>query len=140
MSKNQSIVIANTSIFKSNYSISKNCSWSIRQIFHFRIKIPYPLNSRFASTKFAKFLAKRLLTFLFRSSFLIPKCSALMLWFDNNLIFFSLQKLFNRKFVSACVVSIFLLYFRKLLSVVLGEGLMALLTIFLRFIVSLNHL
>ena len=74
---------------------------------------------------------------MFRWSFLTPKCSFLKLSFDNNVIFFPLQKLFSREFVSARVFSVFLLSFRKImfdkLNEVLGEVLLVLLPIFFTF-------
>ena len=78
-----------------------------------------------------------MLPFLFRWSFLVLKCSFLILSFDNNLILFCFQKFFRREFVSVLVFSIFFLSFRKIIfekfNEVIGEVLLVLLTIFFMF-------
>ena len=72
---------------------------------------PNKLKSQFPLIQFNKFLAKILLPFLFRWSFLIPRCSSFIFSIDKKSIFFCIQKFFNRELVSALVFSIFLLSF-----------------------------
>ena len=54
-------------------------------------------------------MAKILLSFLFKCSFLIPRFSSFMLSFSIKCIFFWLQKFFNQEFVWARIFSKFLL-------------------------------
>ena len=95
---------------------------------------PDGLRNQFPSIKFNKFLTKTVLPFLFKCSFLMPRCSSFRLSFSISLIFFCFQKFFNREFVSARIFSIFFLSFLKTiskkLSTVSGEVFLTLLTIF----------
>ena len=88
-------------------------------------------------------MAKILLPFLIKCSFLMPRCSSFMLLFSIECIFFSLQKVYYQEFVSACIFSTSLLslliMFEKL-SAVSGVVFLTLWTIFLTLLRRLTLL